>query len=136
MHNVISACYAFLQEQYRTLLDTPLLAEDGEGPRWRLVSAENLQVAPTSEEHQVGVIQDDEIGILLFLIPYKPGGLESQINQALKLRSLLLPDRNYTGREAPGIGEDPYGPWRVVLHWLVPTDRKLGWTTEVMNRRR
>jgi hypothetical protein len=83
------------------------------------------------------MIEDADIGWLLFLLPYVPEHLEYQINQALGLRSRLLREANYTGVEKAGEKEDQDSSWRIGLVWLVGGDNgRNEWQKNIIELRR
>jgi hypothetical protein len=105
-------------------------------PVWRTVSGNDL----TSERSidsadKAGLILDPEIGILAYVLPFSETTvLRKQIAHALKLRSRLSIERNYTGETA--VPDDDPGAWRVVLHWLVNAPQRETWTDQIMEVRR
>jgi len=137
MNEVLEICHKYLLEQYSKVLGQTMgTATDACESRWFLVGSGNFEEVPSEEGKQSAVVVDNEIGLLLFLVPFDSNLVDSQINQALRVRSLLLPDRNFTGSTTPGQGDDPLGAWRVSICWLVPEARRSEWIGQVVTRRR
>lgn len=109
-------CEDWLANQYKNILGLDLA---GDTVRLRWLAEGSLTKESERADAQSLVIEDADIGWLLFLIPYVPEYLERQINQALGLRSRLLRESNYTGIEKAGDKEDQDSSWRIGLVWLV-----------------
>ncbi|MEZ5413688.1 MAG: AAA family ATPase [Opitutaceae bacterium] len=105
-------------------------------PVWLTVSGDDLtSERPVDSTDKAGLLLDPEIGILAYILPFSGKTvLKSQIARALKLRSRLSIERNYTGTD-PDPDDDP-GAWRVVLHWLVNATERETWTDQIMEVRR
>ena len=129
----LESCEEWLVAQYKNILDLDL--RDG-AVRLRWLSADSLTIESDASEAQSLVVEDAEIGWLLFLLPYVPEFLEHQVNQALGIRSRLLRESNYTGIEDPGEREDQNGSWRVGLVWLVGESSWNDWQHQLIELRR
>jgi len=133
MNKWLEQCENWLVEQYKNVLDLSL--EDGDvNLRW--LEADSLTGESKKDEAHGLVIEDGEIGCLLYLLPYDSSKLESQINQALGLRSRLLRESNYTGNAEVGKNEDKDSSWRVGLVWLVEENEWEDWQSNILNLRR
>jgi hypothetical protein len=136
----IQRCRSFLADNYREKLGYELATSIDElgkerSPVWRFVAADDLtsEVKPKAPG-AAGLLLDPEIGILAYFLPFDTTTpMRKQILRALALRSQLSAERNYTGM-ATG-ASDPNGAWRVVIHWLVTSDRAK-WIDQIMEVRR
>ncbi len=126
-------CEEWLSNQYKNILGIDL-SESIVRLRW--LSGDSLTKESTSSEAQSLVIEDKDIGWLLFLLPYRSEYIETQINQALGLRSQLLRESNYTGVEEAGEYEDQDSTWRVGLTWLVDEVNRDDWHQNIIELRR
>ncbi len=133
MNSLLEQCESWLTCQYKNILALDV----SKGPvrlRWLL---EGSLTSETAREKANGlVVEDADIGWLVFLLPYDYKHLESQINQALRLRSQLLRESNYSGNSKVGKNEDPDGTWRVGLIWLVQDKQWADWQSQIMELRR
>jgi hypothetical protein len=105
-------------------------------PVWLTVSSDDLtSERPADSTDKAGLLLDPEIGILAYILPFSGKTvLRNQIARALKLRSRLSIERNYTGAAADA--DDDPGAWRIVLHWLVNAAERETWTDQIMEVRR
>ena len=133
MHPWLEHCEQWLSNQYKTVLKVNLT----DGPaKLRWLPADSIIIEVPRQEAHGMVIQDSDIGWMLFLLPYKAIGLEHQVNQALGLRSKLLRESNYSGNEEAGDKEDANGSWRVGLIWLVNDNEWGAWQDHILRLRR
>jgi hypothetical protein len=141
MTDTLETCRRYLSDLYRQKLGYDLV--DGTptaGPThqviWRTVSARDLTSSVGAKDSSAaGLVMDYEIGVLLYILPYRDGAdIKSEITRALALRSKLLAEANYAGR---GTDEtDEYGDWRIVLHWLVEERLRNDWLGKVIELRK
>ncbi|MDZ7656155.1 MAG: hypothetical protein U0997_09445 [Sulfurimicrobium sp.] len=133
MKQWLKQCESWLSRQYQDVLGLELAG----GPvRLRWLPADSLtNEAVTADAHGL-VVEDADIGWLLFLLPYEPDRLEPQVNQALGLRSRLLRESNYTGNAKAGEKEDQDSTWRVGLVWLVEDSNWTVWQRHILELRR
>lgn len=129
----LECCEDWLVTQYKEILGLDL---GGSEVQLRWLSPDSLMEECKRDDAQNLVIEDGEIGWLLFLLPYVPETLEHQINQALGLRSRLLRESNYTGTEKAGVREDQNSSWRLGLIWLVSEDCWRDWQYKIIELRR
>ena len=129
----LESCEDWLASQYKDILGLDLA---GDAVRLRWLSADSLTEESERADAQNLMIEDADIGWLLFLLPYVPEYLEHQINQALGLRSRLLREANYTGVEKAGEKEDQDSSWRIELIWLVGEDSWNEWQQNIIELRR
>lgn len=129
----LESCEDWLVSEYKNILGLDLA---GDAVRLRWLSADSLTKESERADAQSLVIEDADIGWLLFLLPYVPKYLEYQINQALGLRSRLLRESNYTGSEKAGEQEDRDSSWRVGLVWLVGENSWNDWQQKIIELRR
>ena len=133
MNPWLEQCESWLSRQYKNVLGLDLA---GDPVRLRWLPADSMtNEAVTAEAHGLAV-EDADIGWLLFLLPYEPGRLESQVNQALGLRSRLLRESNYTGNAKAGEKEDQDSTWRVGLVWLIEDNKEADWQRQILDLRR
>lgn len=133
MDSWIKQCENWLLQQYQNVLRLNI-ASDSVRLRWL---PENSLTSETVAEQAHGLaIEDADIGWLLFLLPYKQERLETQVNQALGLRSRLLRESNYTGNAKAGASEDQSSTWRVGITWLVEGSQWVDWQNQIMALRR
>lgn len=133
MNSWLEQCESWLSRQYQNILGLDLAG----GPvRLRWLPADSLTNATESAEAYGLAIEDADIGWLLFLLPYESERLESQVNQALGLRSRLLREANYSGNAKAGGSEDQDSTWRVGLVWLVEDDKWSDWQRHILELRR
>jgi hypothetical protein len=134
-------CRDVLAEAYRAKLgleigDSVSELEALKKPVWRTVSGDDLISERSADStDKAGLLLDPEIGILAYILPFSGKTiLKNQIARALKLRSRLSIERNYTG----GAADTDYDPgaWRVVLHWLASATERETWTDQMMEVRR
>ena len=133
MQALLENCESWLARQYKNILGLDLI---GDVVRLRWLSPDSLTKESERPNAQSLVIEDADIGCMLFLIPYVPEFLDLQINQALGLRSRLLRESNYTGIEKAGDKEDQDGSWRVRLVWLVGDNDWNDWQQKIIELRR
>lgn len=129
----IEQCERWLAHEYQDVLG---LAIPGGPVQLRWLPADSLTSETTKADAHGLAIEDADIGWLLYLLPYKSDRLESQVNQALGLRSRLLRESNYTGSVSAGEREDQSSTWRVGLIWLVQEDNWADWQRHIMKLRR
>ena len=129
----LECCEDWLASQYKNILGLDLA---GNAVRLRWLLADSLTKESSRADAQSLVVEDADIGWLLFLLPYVPEYLEYQINQALSLRSRLLRESNYTGIEKAGEKEDQDSSWRVGLVWLVEENSWDDWQQKIIELRR
>lgn len=129
----LEQCERWLVSQYKNVLGLDLA---GDPVRLRWLPADSLTNEAESEEAHGLAVEDADIGWLLFLLPYEPGRLESQVNQALGLRSRLLRESNYTGNAKAGEKEDQDSTWRVGLVWLIEDNKWADWQRHILGLRR
>lgn len=129
----LESCEKWLITQYKEILGLDL---GGDEVRLRWLSTDSLTEECERDDAQNIVIEDGEIGWLLFLLPYVPETMEYQINQALGLRSRLLRESNYTGIERAGEKEDQDSSWRLGLVWLVGENSWSDWQHKIIELRR
>ena len=129
----LESCEDWLVTRYKEILGLDL---GGDEARLRWLSTDSLTEECERNDAQNIVIEDGEIGWLLFLLPYVPETLEHQISQALGLRSRLLRESNYTGIEKAGVQEDQKSSWRLGLVWLVGEDSWKDWQHKIIELRR
>ncbi len=133
MKSQLEQCESWLLNQYNNVLDIDL--ESGPA-RLRWLAADTLTRTTNKDDAHGLVIEDDDIGWLLFLLPYDSSQLEPQVNQALGLRSRLLRESNYTGNIKAGVTEDQDSTWRVGLVWLVEDSEWADWQRHILDVRR
>jgi len=133
MHPWLEKCENWLVNQYKTVLGVDL-TDDLMQIRW--LSEDSISTEVPKQEAQGMVIQDSDIGWMLFLLPYDANCLERQVNQALGLRSKLLRESNYSGDDKVGDTEDANGSWRVGLVWLVHDNEWCAWQDHILRLRR
>lgn len=129
----LKRCEIWLTRQYKTSLGLDLTHEPVQ-LRW--LPADSLVNEVEKDTAASLVVEDSDIGWLLFLLPYEPTRLENQITQALGIRSRLLRESNYTGFEKARSTEDSDGSWRVGLVWLVPDEKWPDWQSRILELRR
>ena len=129
----LESCEDWLATRYKEILGLDL---GGDEARLRWLSTDSLTEECERNDAQNIVIEDGEIGWLLFLLPYVPETLEHQISQALGLRSRLLRESNYTGIEKAGVQEEQKSSWRLGLVWLVGEDSWKDWQHKIIELRR
>jgi len=129
----LESCEDWLTSQYKNILGLDLA---GDEVRLRWLTADSLTSVSERADAQSLMIEDADIGWLLFLLPYDPKYLEHQINQALGLRSRLLREANYTGIEQAGEKDDQDSSWRVGLIWLVGQNSWNDWQENIIELRR
>ncbi len=87
MQRWLEDCERWLASQYDGILG---IDNAGDRVRLRWLSARSLTDEVQKEAAQAIVIEDRDIGLLLFLLPYDADHLENQVSQSLGLRSRLL----------------------------------------------
>lgn len=125
---------AYLAARYQTelgqlLRDGPVAALGQ--PVWRCVRADDfLTPADAAVSAAAGMLLDAELGLVLFLIPFAPGGdVMAQASAAASLQSSLrLP-------QTPAASPDQFGPWQVAVHWLVPAAARASWEKQIVQLR-
>lgn len=127
----LEQCENWLSRQYSSVL-----GQDDGTVNLRWVSGESLSRVIEKNDANGLVVEDGDIGWLLFVLPYEPSQLDPQINQALGLRSRLLRESNYTGDMKPGANEDESSTWRVGLVWLVEDNKWNEWQSHILELRR
>ena len=138
---VLQSCQAYLRKIYRERLEYDFHSDlnalvTGRAPVWKTVSTTSMVAENASEEDPAGLVLDPEVGIILYLLPFKKGALlPPHVNQALRIRSQLSVERNY-GNIARQEG-DPFGQWRVTVCWLVAGEElRKDWLTQITEMRR
>jgi energy-coupling factor transporter ATP-binding protein EcfA2 len=126
-------CEDWLVREYKNVLDVGI-SDDLVRIRW--LSADSLAKEAPRDEAQNLVVEDSEIGWLLFLLPYESSRIERQVNEALGLRSKLLRESNYTGVAKASEKDDQFSSWRVGLVWLVGADSWDDWQRKIIGLRR
>lgn len=134
MDSWLKQCESWLLGQYKNVLGPDILVGSVR-LRWLPENSLTREKAQAEDAHGL-VIEDADIGWLLFLLPYEQKRLEAQVNQALGLRSRLLRESNYTGNAKAGVDEDQNSTWRVGLVWLVEDGQWLDWQSQIMELRR
>lgn len=129
----LEECESWLSRQYQNVLG---LGIAGGAVKLRWLPADSLTNEATKGDAQGLAVEDEDIGWLLFLLPYQPDRLEAQVNQALGLRSRLLRESNYTGNDKAGDKEDQDSTWRVGLVWLVEDIHWADWQRHILKLRR
>lgn len=133
MHEWLESCEDWLTIQYKNILGFDLT----KGPvRLRWLTHDSLIMESEKADAQSMMIEDADVGWLLYLIPFNSDYLELQINQALGLRSQLLRESNYTGIQKAGENEDHDSSWRVGLVWLVDENNEDDWHKRIITLRR
>ena len=139
--DLLSACRDTLAAAYRAKLGLEFghsisEIEKAKMPVWLTVSGDDLtSVRSVNSADKAGMLLDPEIGILAYILPFnEETGLKKQIARALRLRSQLSIERNYTG--GPADANDDPGAWRIVLHWLVNAAERETWLDQIMEVRR
>lgn len=133
MKPLLEQCESWLLRQYQNVLGLDL-ANSSVRLRWLPEDSLTKEV-PKEGAHGL-VIEDADVGWLLFLLPYEPDRLEPQVNQAIGLRSRLLRESNYTGNSKSGEKEDQDSTWRVGLIWLVEENKWPDWQGHILELRR
>lgn len=133
MHPWIEQSESWINRQYKTTLG---IEPTNGRVRLRWLGTKSLTEEVSREEAQAVVIEDSDIGWLLFLLPYEPDRLEMQIHESLGVRSRLLDESNYTGNEKPSEQEDADSSWRLGLLWLVKDSEWLHWQRQILELRR
>jgi len=129
----LEGCENWLVRQYKDVLGVNL----SDGPvQLRWLSADSLAQEVQRDDARNIVVDDPEIGWLLFLLPYDPSQIERQVNEALGFRSKLLRESNYTGVDSASEKDDQYSSWRIGLVWLVSESSWDGWQQQIMGLRR
>jgi energy-coupling factor transporter ATP-binding protein EcfA2 len=118
-HPWLEYCETWIVNKYQNILGLKL-PTDSVRLRWL---SENSIVHETAKGEAQGlVVEDDDIGWLFFLLPYKQEKFEYQVNQSIGMRSQLLREVNYSGNPEASKSEDKWGSWRIGLVWLVNND--------------
>lgn len=133
MHEWLENCEDWLTIQYKNILGLDL-KKGSVKLRW--LASDSLIMESGKANAQSMLIEDADVGWLLYLIPFNPDYLELQINQALGLRSQLLRESNYTGIQKAGEKEDHDSSWRVGLVWLVDKNNEDDWRKRIITLRR
>jgi len=135
MHNILlNGCENWLKNQYQTTLNTVL---GGKVAKLRWFGMKDLRYPIQDKEDACALaIEDDEIGWLLYLVPYESTYLEQQVNQVLGFRSGLLREANYTGNEKSEDGKNLNSTWRVGITWLVQKADWPDWQHRILEIRR
>jgi hypothetical protein len=118
MHPGLEAVKGFLERRYGELLgNDPFAEHDPQSSRHpvRHWVAEDLTPGCGEEAAAGLLVQDAEIGLLLYVLAFGPDiDLRAQVARALAVRSRLLPEAIRRDQ-----ARDENGQWRVALHWLV-----------------
>lgn len=122
MNDLMNICKEWLSKRYREYLPS-----ENEPFKWLRVARENFRLRTENpDELSPAIIQDNQLGLLLVLIPIEKSWetnmikikVEADLRGAISLRSLLL--LKDTGKAIDKTHEDDDGTWRVCIHWLVP----------------
>jgi|GEM_PF-1386395 len=134
MNTPLSDCRQWLIDRYAS---AGITFNQDSGPRWRVVARDSLTGSTPANERTAGVVEDGEIGLLLYLLPLTEDAepiakqVTEDINRGLEIRSKLLP--KYSSSESLDVTrDDPLGTWRICLHWLVPTNSEAKWRDAIM----
>lgn len=134
MTTPLSDCQQWLIDRYAS---ASIRFNQDNAPRWRVVARGNFTDLTPDSEQAAGVVEDGEIGLLLYLLPLAEDAttianqVSADISSALEIRSKLLPQ--YSGDENPrNFRDDILGTWRICLHWLVPTNCEAKWRDAIM----
>jgi hypothetical protein len=133
MNPWLEECESWLVHQYKNTLGVD---HDGGAVKLRWLQPGSLSSEVAKGNAQGLAVEDADIGWLLFLLPYEADRLESQVNQALGLRSRLLREANYSGDSQAGEKEDQFSTWRVGLVWLVEDSKWSDWQRHILELRR
>jgi len=133
MHEWLESCEDWLTIQYKNILGFDF---KNDPVRLRWLTQDSLIMESEKADAQSMIIEDADVGWLLYLIPFNSDFLELQINQALSLRSQLLRESNYTGIQKAGENEDHNSSWRVGLVWLVDENNEDDWHKRIITLRR
>lgn len=129
----LESCEDWLVRMYKEVLDVDI-SDDPVRIRW--LSADSLATEVPRDKARNLVVEDSEIGWLLFLLPYDSSRTERQVNEALGLRSKLLRESNYTGVASASEKDDQFSSWRVGLVWLVGASSWDDWQQQITEFRR
>jgi hypothetical protein len=140
--DLLERCRIYLAKSYSEKLNYELASSlealnSGRQPVWRCVRSDDLTTeADAKAENAAGVVLDPEIGVLLYLLVFtETTDLRKQVLRALNLRSQLSAERNYKGKAS--MDDDLRGAWRVVIHWLVDSEKlKKDWIEQIIEVRR
>jgi len=122
MNDLMNICKEWLCKRYNEYLPS-----ENEPFKWLRVTRDNFRLRTDNpDEQSPAIIQDNQLGLLLVLIPIEKSWdtntikmkVEADLHGAISLRSLLL--LKDTGKEIDKTHEDDKGTWRVCIHWLVP----------------
>ena len=133
MLNWLENCEDWLATKYKDVLGIRI-PDDSVCLRW--LSEDSLTLEARREAARALVIEDSDIGWLLFLLPYDSSRIERQVNQALGIRSKLLRESNYTGIDSASEKDDKFGSWRVGIVWLVGESSWDNWQQRIIELRR
>lgn len=133
MDSRLKQCESWILQQYQNVLGLDITSD---AIRLRWLPENSLSSETLAAEAHGLAIEDADIGWLIFLLPYEQKRLETQVNQALGLRSRLLRESNYTGNAKAEASEDQDGTWRVGLVWLVEDSQWADWQSQIMGLRR
>ena len=129
----LESCEDWLVRMYKEVLDVDI-SDDPVRIRW--LSADSLATEVRRDKARNLVVEDSEIGWLLFLLPYDSSRTERQVNEALGLRSKLLRESNYTGVASASEKDDQFSSWRIGLVWLVGASSWDDWQQQITEFRR
>ena len=133
MSDWLSTVENWITNMYREILGVET-ADDS--LKLRFASSNALGRETDKNNAECLVVEDSDIGWLLFILPYTPDLLETQINQILSIRSRLLRESNYTGIQIPADNEDSYSSWNTGLVWLVDEHAWDDWLNQIIDIRR
>jgi len=126
----------YLRTRYATLNSKPdwdfseRVADPTAKVQW-IWQTSDLKHANTEESATGAAITDAQIGVCLYLLQYQPEiGVRPQLARALNIRSRLLPTRSTSTSTA-----DPFGTWRIVVHWMIERDHFPAWIENVAELR-
>ena len=127
----IDESHQWLISQYKSVLGS-----DTNLPNFRWLQANSLIDQTERTKAEGMVVEDGEIGWLMFFLPYSKNSMERQVSESLSVRSRLLTESNYTGLGEAGEREDPDSAWRVGITWLVSDEAWPVWQRQVLELRR
>jgi hypothetical protein len=135
MENALSEVRSYLELKYRTLYESAdwhFAAHpdvNANSPSW-IWQTSDFKPA-TEKEAANAIVLDPEIGICLYLIKFSQDiPIRNQIAKAISVQSQLLPTQSISPLES-----DAFGPWRVVVHWLVERRHLSNWISQAADLR-
>lgn len=133
MNSPIVLCRDYLEGRYKALLGNSEHFADSLSAGsyvWCDVRPGD-KMLPKDASEAGGMLMDSEIGVVLFLLHFRKGqDITAQFIHGLGIRSRLLPESHYAATPDPS--SDPYGSWRVVLHWFAEREEdKQDWLQQI-----